>query len=209
MASVATTSRLQLRIHQAALVGRHCARLGGRRLTAAVVGSAMLLSVGEAIMPANADVHLGTCPVSHCISLVVDNSVVISKSLTKEEERAGQVVNLPIPPRLEGPSAGQGIGLLDAHGNLIDLAYFDSTDTNIVFQSDAENGLTVPPGVMLIKATPETELPQIIFSIPTLQGGLAQIYVQSDVGHVPEPADYLMLLAGLAGLGWAGRRKPG
>src|SRR5690349_10512094 len=110
MACVVT--RLQLPIHRAKLVGRpaHLAR--------AALATAMLFSAGEAIMPANAAVHLGTCPASHCISLVVDDSVVTSKPLTKEEERTGQIINLPVPPRLEGPSAGQGIGLLDAHGKL-------------------------------------------------------------------------------------------
>jgi hypothetical protein len=46
---------------------------------------------------------------------------------TEEEEGTGQVMNLPVALRLEGPAAGQGVGLLRANGKLTDFAYFHST----------------------------------------------------------------------------------
>jgi len=179
--------------------------MNGRKLTVASV-SAMVLTVAAVMMPANADVNLGTCQASDCIWLVVDDVVVRMRSLTEDEEATGQVINLPVPPRLEGPAAGQGVGLLDANGKLTDFAYFDSTGTNIVFQSQGESTLTVPLGVTLINLIPETGRPQLIFSIPTSDGGLARIYVQSDIDIVPEPAYYLNLLAGLGLLVMVGRQ---
>ena len=170
------------------------------RVVISSVVSAILFAGVAGVVPAYAAVHLGTCANPHCIWLVVNDAVVDQKSLTEEEELAGQVINLPVPPRLEGPAAGQGVGLLDAEGKLSAFAYFDNSGTNLVFQADGKTGPTLPPGVMLISSVPETGQPQIIFTIPITEGGLARVYVQSTIESVPEPAHFLIFLAGLGSL---------
>jgi hypothetical protein len=173
--------------------------MSGRRTRIAISSGvwAMLIASAAGVVPAHAEVHLGTCTNPHCIWLVVNDTVVEQKSLTAEEELAGQVINLTVPPRLEGPAAGQGVGLLDAEGKLSAFAYFDNSGTNVVFQADGKTGPLLPPWVTLISSIPETRRPQIIFTIPITDGGLARVYVQSTIQPILEPAPSLIFLAGL------------
>jgi len=161
------------------------------------IASALLLSLSAGMTPAHAEVNLGTCSGSDCVWLVEDNSVVLSKSLTELEKSRGQLIDLPVPPHLEGLPPDHGVGLLNAKGKLDGMAYFDHAGTHLIFKADGGHGLEVPLGVTLIKTIPERESPQIILSMPTLSGGLAQIYVQSQVDAVPEPTAFFLMFSGL------------
>src|SRR3954452_16624194 len=144
----------------------------GRRLDWRLFCSTLGLCIAQGICPAKAHVHFTDCKASDCIWLVVDESLRASKSLSKADRAAGKHLTLQFPRMLEGPSPGQGIGLVDPRfGTLRDVVYFDKSDGNVVFQPAQE----IPKGISLIRAVPETGDPQLVFTVPTADGALSRI----------------------------------
>jgi hypothetical protein len=94
--------------------------------------------------------------------------------------------------------------------DLISIRLFE-LGAQVAFQSDAETGLTIPPGqVSITTFLTETGLPQIAFSTTVLGVLDLTISTQSDLDNglapVPEPSTLLLFGSSLAGIGAVWRR---
>jgi hypothetical protein len=94
--------------------------------------------------------------------------------------------------------------------DLLSIRLFE-LGAQVAFQSDAEAGLTIPPGqVSITTFLTETGLPQIAFSTTVLGVLDLTISTQSDLDNglapVPEPSTLLLFGSSLAGFGAVWRR---